>query len=127
GNYSGFIDYVLVLVDSSESGQKTADHLAERLGDAPPPFGHLGVVLCRAEASTLEALPEQTNERGLPILGMFPADYLLAGDESDQRHCGKSMIPHESYLNAVQRLSRALIRLAGLRRVPTLSQDIGKG
>lgn len=116
GGLSLPIDYALVLVDPTATGQKTADALAEHLGDAPPPHGRLGAVFSRASESEAEHFPQQTDERHLPILGCFPADYLLAGVENNPRRASQPVVPHDSYLHAVQRLSHTLIRLAGLRR-----------
>ena len=121
GGLSLPIDYALALVDPTATGQKTADALAERLGDAPPPLGRLGAVFSRASEAEAEHFPQQTDDRHLPILGYFPADYLLAGADASQRHATQPVVPHDSYLHAVQRLSRALIRLAGLRRLPSPS------
>jgi NAD(P)-dependent dehydrogenase (short-subunit alcohol dehydrogenase family) len=118
GEFASSIDYLLMLIDPTENGQKTAEHLAERLGDAPPPMGRLGVVFCRVNAAETQSFPEQTEDRHLPVLGSFPADYLLASDDSSQRRGSPPAIPHSDYLQAVQRLSRTLIGLAQLRRIP---------
>lgn len=116
GGFAASIDYVLALVDPTDAGPKAAEQLAERLGDAPPPSGHLGVVLSRVNMSEASHIPQQTADRRLPIVGHFPADYLLAGDDSGQRHGVAPVTPHEEYLQAVQRLSRIVIGLAQLRR-----------
>lgn len=118
GGLAAGVDYVLALVDPTQTGHTSADRLAELLGDAPPPSGRVGVVFCRASADQAEHFPQQTIERHLPILGYFPADYLLAGEDADQQRGGRPIIPHDDYLQAVQRLSRMLIRLAELRRIP---------
>jgi hypothetical protein len=115
GGFVAGIDYVLALVDPTENGQRAADHLAERLDDAPPPQGQLGVVFCRANETEAEHFPQQTENRHLPIVGYFPADYLLAGDDVSQH--GHPVVPHEGYLRAVERLSRMVKRLARLRRI----------
>ncbi|MGE5334545.1 MAG: hypothetical protein ACM3N4_07590 [Nitrososphaerota archaeon] len=122
GGFAASIDYVLALVDPTDAGQKAAEQLAERLGDAPPPGGHLGVVLSRVNSSEASQIPQQTSERRLPIVGHFPADYLLAGDDSSQRHGIAPAVPHDEYLQAVQRLSRIVIGLAQLRRTSPPSQ-----
>lgn len=114
GGFAASIDYVLVLIDPTENGQKTAEALAERLDDPPPPMGQLGVVFSRVNAADAASIPQQTEDRRLPVLGYFPADYLLAGDEASQRRGKAAAIPHEDYLQAVQRLSRTLINLARL-------------
>ena len=116
GGFAAGVDYLLVLIDPTETGQKTAEHLAERLGDAPPPMGSLGVVFSRVNASEAESVPQQTEDRHLPVLGYFPADYLLAGDESSQRPGATPAVPHDDYLLAAQRLARALVGHAQLRR-----------
>lgn len=118
GGFAAPIDYLLVLIDPTATGQKTADALAERLGDAPPPMGRVGVVFSRVSASDAPSVPEQTEDRHLPVLGYFPADYLLAGDESSERRDKPPAIPHDDYLQAVRRLSRTLSNLARLRPVP---------
>lgn len=118
GGFAAPIDYLLVLIDPTATGQKTADALAERLGDAPPPMGRVGVAFSRVNASDAASIPQQTEDRHLPVLGYFPADYLLAGDESSQRRDRPPAIPHDDYLQAVRRLSRTLINLARLRPVP---------
>ena len=115
GGLAAPIDYLVGVIDPTGTGQKSAEHLAERLGDAPPPMGRLGVVFSRVDASDAASIPEQTEDRHLPILGYFPADYLLAGDDSSQRSGRSPAIPHDEYLQAIQRLSRTLIGLAGLR------------
>ena len=116
GGFAAGVDYLLVLIDPTATGQKTAEHLAERLGDAPPPMGRLGVVFSRVSASEAESIPQQTDDRHLPVLGYFPADYLLAGDESSQRPGATPAVPHDDYLLAAQRLARALVGHAQLRR-----------
>ena len=116
GGFAAGVDYLLVLIDPTATGQKTAELLAERLGDAPPPMGRLGVVFSRVSASEAESIPQQTDDRHLPVLGYFPADYLLAGDESSQRPGATPAIPHDDYLMAAQRLARTLVGLAQLQR-----------
>lgn len=124
GGFAAPIDYLLALIDPTEIGQKTAEALAERLGDAPPPMGRLGVVFTRVNASETASVPDQTEDRHLPVLGYFPADYLLAGDDSSQRRGKTPAVPHDDYLQAVRRLSRTLINLARLRPLspPPLSE-----
>lgn len=121
GGFAASIDYALALVDPTETGQKSADELAERLGDESPPRGHLGVVFSRINAAEAERLPPQTMDRRLPVVGYFPADYLLAGDDGSQRRGSPPIIPHDTYLQATQRLNRTLMRVARLRRIPSPS------
>lgn len=121
GGFAAPIDYVLVLIDPTETGQKTAETLAERLGDAAPPMGRVCVAYSRMNGSDAASVPQQTEERHLPVIGYFPADYLLAGDESSQRRDKPPAIPHDDYLQAVRRLSRTLMNLARLRPVPPSS------
>jgi CO dehydrogenase nickel-insertion accessory protein CooC1 len=116
GGFAAGVDYILALVDPTENGQLAADHLAERLSDAPPPQGQIAVVFCRANETEAEQFPQQTVDRRLPIAGYFPADYLLAGDDASQRG-GHPVVPHEGYLQAVAGLSRMVRRLARLRRI----------
>jgi hypothetical protein len=119
GGFAASIDYVLALVDPTETGQKSADQLAERLGDPLPPHSHFGVVFSRVNAVEASRLPSQTMDRRLPVIGYFPADYLLAGDDDSQRRGSQPIIPHDTYLQAIQQLSRTLIPLAQLRRIPS--------
>ncbi|HEU5347426.1 MAG TPA: hypothetical protein VFU63_02320 [Ktedonobacterales bacterium] len=123
GGFATPIDYMLALVDPTDAGQKAAEQLAERLGDTPPPRGRVGVVLSRVNISEAEHIPEQTADRRLPIIGYFPADYLLAGDDSSHRSGSSPAIPHEDYLQAVRRLSRKLILLAQLQRTTPQPQS----
>ena len=118
GGLAAPLDYLLVLIDPTANGQKTAEALAERLGDAPPPMGRIGVAFSRVNAADADSIPQQTEDRHLPVVGYLPADYLLAGDESSQRRGGSPAIPHDDYLQAVRRVSRTLINLARLRPMP---------
>lgn len=116
GGFALPIDYALALVDPTEADQRAADHLAERLGDALPPHGRLGVIFCRADPNEADHFPQQTEGRHLPILGYFPADYLLANDEGSRPGIAPAE-PHADYLQAVARLGRMLILRMGLRRI----------
>jgi hypothetical protein len=120
GGFALPIDYVLALVDPTAIGQQAAEHLAERLAETTP---HLAVVFSRANASETEQLPQQTEAHTLPVLGYFPADYLLANDESS-RPGATAALPHDDYLQAVARLGRMLILRAGLRRLAPAPGDI---
>ncbi|MBF6590105.1 MAG: tyrosine-protein kinase family protein [Ktedonobacterales bacterium] len=111
------VDYVVVVTESSEGGQAAADRIAERLRDELPPLGHVGVVFSRMDAPLAEDLPEKTDRRGLPVLGYYPADYLLAAGDDYSLKGSEPSWPHDTYLYALLRLGRSLIRLVPLHRV----------
>ncbi len=116
GGTAAGIDYTLLVTESSASGQDTADRFAERMHDEPPPYGRIGVVFSRVDA-TAEGLPEQTQHRGLPVMGVYPADYLLAAGDDYSLKGGEPSWPHDKYLYALLRLGRQLIRRVPLVRV----------
>ncbi len=108
------IDYTLIFIEHSEMGMREADHLAEQLDDTPPPWGTVAAVFTRVSAASLQDLPERTSERGLPVLGELPADYLLAAGDEYTLTDEEPRAPHDTYLGAINRLARTLSQLAGI-------------
>ncbi len=117
GGLGAGIDYITLFVEAGDTGMRDADQLGSQFDDEPPPYGHVGIALCRTEAHQAEDAPQQTPEHGLPILGGFPADYLLAADEEFSVKGGETKTPHESYLVAIRQLARTLAEMVPLRRV----------
>lgn len=117
GGLAAGIDYAVVVTAATLDGQDAADQIAERLGDAMPPYGRVGVVFSRVSATEADELKEQTENRKLPVIGHYPADYLLAaGDEYSVTGAEPSW-PHEKYLSSIMRLARMLMRRVPLRRL----------
>jgi hypothetical protein len=110
------MEYAVVVTAPTQEGQAAADRIAERLGDALPPYGKVGVVFARVDAPQARSLPAQTENRGLPVIGYYPADYLLAAGEEYSLKRAEPSAPHEEYLYALLRLGRFLIRRVPLRR-----------
>lgn len=113
------LDYVIAVVEPTDAGQTTAERVGLRLGDDLPPYGRVGVVFSRVDATTVEELPEQTAHRKLPVLGYYPADYLLAAGDEYSLKGGEQSWPHDTYLYAMLRLGRTLVRLVPLHRGST--------
>lgn len=111
------VDYVVVVTEASDGGQAAADRIAERLHDELPPLGRIGVIFSRVDAPLATDLPEKTDERHLPVLGHFPADYLLAAGDDYSLKGGEPSWPHDKYLFALRRLGQALVRLVPLHRI----------
>jgi hypothetical protein len=120
GGLSLGLDYVLVVAEFTESGQEAADRVAQRLGDEPPPRGRVGVVLSRVDAPIAGELPEQTEVRHTPIVGHYPADYLLAGGDAYSLKGNEASWPHDAYLYAVLRVGQKLIQTVPLQRASGL-------
>jgi hypothetical protein len=116
GGLAAGFDYIIPVVEPTEAGQGAADRIGLRLGDDLPPCGRVGVVFSRVDASTVDELPEQTAQRKLPVLGYYPADYLLAAGDEYSLKGGEQSWPHDAYLFALQRLGRTLMRLVPLHR-----------
>ena len=112
------IDYVIAVTEPTSAGQAAADHIAEHLHDALPPHGHVGVVFSRVDAPSAADLPEQTEHRHLPVIGYYPADYLLAGGDAYSLKGGDSSYPHDTYLYALLRLGQKLAQIVPLERIP---------
>jgi hypothetical protein len=110
------MDYVAVVTAATLEGQHAVERMAERLGDAPPPYGKVGVVFSRVSAEEVGELKEQTEQRKLPVIGHYPADYLLAAGDDYSLTGGEPSWPHERYLLAMGRLGRILMRRVPLRR-----------
>ncbi|HEU0026105.1 MAG TPA: hypothetical protein VFQ25_03240 [Ktedonobacterales bacterium] len=112
GGVAAGIDYALIFIEHSEMGMREADALAERLDESPPPWGVVAAVFTRVNASSLHDLPQSTPERGLPVLGELPADYLLAAGDDYSLKGEEPRAPHDTYLGAVNRLARSLVQMA---------------
>lgn len=110
------LDYVVAIADSTETGHAAVERVAERLHDQPPPHGRVGVVFSRVDPPSAEELPEKTSHRALPVLGYYPADYLLAGGDAYSLKGNEPTFPHDSYLQALVRVGQKLIQLVPLSR-----------
>lgn len=119
GGFALGLDYVVAVTEQTEAGQESADRLAEHLHDAQPPQGRVGVVFSRVDAAGGE-LPAQTSNRHLPVIGSYPADYLLAGGDAYSLKGGDASWPHDSYLYALLRLGQHLERIVPLQRATGL-------
>ena len=111
------IDYVTIFVEAGDAGLRDADQLGAQFDDTPPPHGRVGVALCRTDGRNAEELPLQTPERRLPVLGGFPADYLLAASDEYTVKDAEVKSPHDDYLIAIRQLARALAEIVPLRRI----------
>lgn len=114
GGFALGLDYVLVVTEPTIPGHDAADRIAQRLHDELPPEGRVGVVLSRVDAPSASELPERTENRGLPIIGYYPADYLLAGGDTYSLKGGEPSWPHDAYLHAMLRVGQKLIKLVPL-------------
>ncbi len=110
------IDYVTILVEPGDTGMRDAEQLGVQFDDTPPPYGHVGVALCRIDTHQSEDLPQQTPERRYPVLGGFPADYLLAASDEYAVKGAEVKPPHDDYLIAIRQLARTLAEIVPLRR-----------
>jgi MinD-like ATPase involved in chromosome partitioning or flagellar assembly len=117
GGFATGVDYVVTVTEPTEAGQQAADRIAERLHDALPPYGRVGVVFSRIDAPSASSLPESTSKRHLPVIGYYPADYLLASGEDYSLKGGDAAAPHDTYLFAMLRLGQRLMQLVPLKRV----------
>jgi len=117
GGLSAGVDYVTLFVEAGETGLRDADQVGIQFDDRLPPYGRVGVALCRTDTHRPDELPQQTPEHGLPILGGFPADYLLAASDEYSVKGSEAPTPHEEYLIAIRQLGRALAEIVPLRRV----------
>lgn len=120
GGFTLGIDYVAAVTEHTPAGQEAADRIADRLHDEEPPHSRVGVVFSRVDAPTATDLPPQTETRHLPVIGYFPADYLLAGGDAYSLKGGEPSWPHDSYLYAVLRLGQKLIQMVPLQRLSGL-------
>lgn len=119
GGFALGLDYLVVVVEAAESGLRAADRLAERLGQDGT-SARMGVVYSRVEGSAAPELPLKSECRGLPVLGQYPADYLLAEASAYAPKGGALSMPHASYHAAIVRLGQRLAQLVPLVRVPSL-------
>lgn len=120
GGFTLGIDYVVTVTEHTAAGQEAADRIADRLHDEEPPHCRVGVVFSRVDAPTAADLPPQTETRHLPVIGYFPADYLLAGGDAYSLKGGEPSWPHDSYLYAVLRLGQKLTQMVPLQRLSGL-------
>lgn len=116
GGFSLDLDYVLAIADSTETGHLAVERVAERLHDEPAPHGRVGVVFSRVDPPSAADLPEKTSHRALPVLGHYPADYLLAGGDAYSLKGNEPAFPHDSYLQALVRVGQKLIQIVPLSR-----------
>ena len=119
GGYDLGLDYLALVVEAAESGLRAADRLAERL-DQQGSSGRMGVIYSRVEGTAAADLPTKTERRGLPVLGQYPADYLLASGDAYALKGHAPAAPHETYLSAMVRLSQRLAQLVPLVRASSL-------
>lgn len=110
------IDYVTILVEPGDTGMRDAEQLGAQFDDSPPPYGHIGVALCRIDTQQSDDLPQQTPEHRFPVLGGFPADYLLAASDEYAVKGAEVKSPHDDYLIAIRQLARTLAEIVPLRR-----------
>ncbi len=120
GGFAVGLDYVVAVTELSGSGQEAADRIAQRLGDETPPRGRVGVVFSRLDAPSAADLPEKTETHHLPVIGHYPADYLLAGGDAYSLKGNDSSWPHDTYLYALLRLGQRLKQSVPLSRVSSL-------
>jgi hypothetical protein len=120
GGFDASVNYVVVVTEATDSGQLFAERIAQRLGDAAPPHGRVGVCFSRIDTPAAPDLPERTSRRYLPVIGYFPADYLLANSEDYSLKGGDASAPHDAYLYAMLRLGQKLMQLVPLQKVSGL-------
>ncbi|HEX8997820.1 MAG TPA: hypothetical protein VF812_17460 [Ktedonobacterales bacterium] len=116
GGLTAGVDYITIFVEPGEIGMRDADQLGIQFDDTPPPHGRVGVAFCRTELHA-DDLPQQTPEHSLPVLGGYPADYLLAASDEYSVKGAEAKSPHDDYLVAIRQLARALAEIVPLRRV----------
>lgn len=66
---------------------------------------HLGIAYSRISLEQAQDIPHTTEEQSIPIIGYWPADFLLAVDPDLNN--AQSM-PHETYLQAIHQLAQRL-------------------
>jgi hypothetical protein len=114
GGLEAGVSYVAVVVEHTPEGEADAERLVGRLVGTGP-RSRAGVVFSRVDAPAAEGLPRRL-ESGLSVLGGLPADYLLAAGEAYSLKGGSPARPHDTYLNALERVARNLIDLVPLPR-----------
>ncbi|HEU5440753.1 MAG TPA: hypothetical protein VFU88_15820 [Ktedonobacterales bacterium] len=115
GVFAVGLDYIVVITEPAETGLRNAERVAERLGPSSE-TGRVGVVYARVDAQTAADLPAQSEQRHLPVLGHYPADYLLAGGDAYSLKGSAPSAPHDTYLFALMRLGQRLTQLVPLTR-----------
>ncbi|MFI5272985.1 MAG: hypothetical protein ACHQ4H_08145 [Ktedonobacterales bacterium] len=115
GGFALGLDYVVTVVAPAESGLHAADRLAERLG-LESTDARMGVMYSRVDGPAAAELPARTEQRTLPVIGHFPADYLLAGGDAYSLKGSAPSIPHDAYIHALARVAQRLTRLVPLTR-----------
>lgn len=117
GGFALDLDYIVAVADSTDTGHVAVERVADHLHDQPPPRGRVGAVFSRVDPPSAVELPEKTAHRGLPVLGHYPADYLLAGGDAYSLKGNEPTFPHDSYLQALVRVGQKLIQIVPLTRV----------
>jgi len=115
GGFALGLDYIVVVTEAAETGLRNAERVADRLGPASN-LGRMGIVYARVDAQTVADLPAQSEHRQLPVLGHYPADYLLAGGDAYSLKGSAPSSPHDTYLFALMRLGQRLAQLVPLAR-----------
>ncbi|HEX9412859.1 MAG TPA: hypothetical protein VF916_05100 [Ktedonobacterales bacterium] len=118
GGSGAGIDYVLLFVEHTEQGQRSAVRLVKRLGGGEGTRRRIGVVFCRVDVPAADDLPQRL-EGDIPVLGWLPADYLLAAGEAYSFKGGSPARPHQAYMSALARMAQTLVRVVPLQRVDT--------
>jgi hypothetical protein len=119
GAYALGLDYVALVIEATEPALRAADRLAERFGQEGA-SARMGLIYGRVEGASVASLPTKSEGRELPVLGEYPADYLLAGGDAYSLKGNAPATPHQNYLDAMTRLARRLARLVPLVRVSSL-------
>jgi hypothetical protein len=115
GGFQLGLDYIVVVTEAAETGLRNAERVANRLGPSGD-LDRMGVVYARVDAQTAADLPSQSEQRQLPVLGHYPADYLLAGGDAYSLKGSAPSAPHDTYLYALMRLGQRLAHLVPLAR-----------
>lgn len=83
------------------------------------------MIFSRVEPAVAAELPDKTDDRHLPVLGSYPADYLLAAGDDYSLKGGEPSWPHDKYLHAMLRIGRGLVRLVPLHRITLGGMSMG--
>ncbi len=121
GGFALGLEYIVTVTEPTPAGHDAADRMAQRLGDELPPYGKVGVVFSRVDLPGASSLPERTENRHLPVIGHYPADYLLAGGDTYSLKGSEPSWPHDAYLYALLRIGQKLVKIVPLHRVSGLA------